>query len=173
MRDGVASEVDRGHGSEYRSGGGLGRPRGGRTCRGAPRASADQRRQPRRPLLCSALAATGPVVSRPNMPACHAGDRRFESGRVRHATNPSDAPFARPNGASLRFGPGARTSQGTPRTFGARTNGGAREHPSAVIASIGSRLRLVLRQPDTTDAADLPEIEFVAYSTSERLSGRV
>jgi len=68
---------------------------------------------------------------------------------------------------------GARTSQGPPRTFGARTNGGARGHPSAVIGSIGSRLRLVLRQPGSTDEADLPEIEFVAYSTSERLSGRV
>jgi hypothetical protein len=50
-----------------------------------------------------------------------------------------------------------------------------------VIGSIGSRLRLVLRQPGLTgraagamdDPADLPEIEFVAYSTSERLSGRV
>src|SRR3990172_7853944 len=49
------------------------------------------------------------------MPACHAGDRRFESGRVRHPDRrhpapppaerpsiptPPDAPFARPNGAS-------------------------------------------------------------------------
>jgi len=50
-----------------------------------------------------------------------------------------------------------------------------------VIGSIGSRLRLVLRQPepsaragDAVDGAtDLPEIEFVAYSTSERLSGRI
>lgn len=48
-----------------------------------------------------------------------------------------------------------------------------------MIGSIGSRLRLVLRQPDPAahvgalDAADLPEIDFVAYSTSERLSGRV
>jgi hypothetical protein len=48
-----------------------------------------------------------------------------------------------------------------------------------VIGSIGSRLRLVLRQPGarhsagSIDAADLPEIEFVAYSTSERLSGRI
>ncbi|MEO8274210.1 MAG: hypothetical protein ABI620_09095, partial [Chloroflexota bacterium] len=49
-----------------------------------------------------------------------------------------------------------------------------------VIGSIGSRLRLVLRQPGlpgrqggTLDAAGLPEVEFVAYSTSERLSGRV
>lgn len=48
-----------------------------------------------------------------------------------------------------------------------------------VIGSIGSRLRLVLRQPGATrafgavDAADLPEIDFVAYSTSERLSGRI
>lgn len=50
-----------------------------------------------------------------------------------------------------------------------------------VIGSIGSRLRLVLRQPGPdgrrvlgADAkADLPEVDFVAYSTSERLSGRV
>ena len=49
-----------------------------------------------------------------------------------------------------------------------------------MIGSIGSRLRLVLRQPGppgrpgaTFDAAGLPEVEFVAYSTSERLSGRV
>ena len=47
------------------------------------------------------------------------------------------------------------------------------------VGSIGSRLRLVLRQPGfgkapgAVDAADLPEIEFVAYSTSERLSGRI
>jgi hypothetical protein len=49
-----------------------------------------------------------------------------------------------------------------------------------VIGSIGSRLRLVLRQPGPSnragaaaDGSDLPEVEFVAYSTSERLSGRV
>ena len=48
-----------------------------------------------------------------------------------------------------------------------------------VIGSIGSRLRLVLRQPGngrapgSVDASGLPEIEFVAYSTSERLSGRI
>jgi hypothetical protein len=50
-----------------------------------------------------------------------------------------------------------------------------------VIGSIGSRLRLVLRQPGPAGrrvlgadaAADLPEVDFVAYSTSERLSGRV
>jgi hypothetical protein len=48
-----------------------------------------------------------------------------------------------------------------------------------VIGSIGTRLRLVLRQPGLSraawsqDSADLPEVEFVAYSTSERLSGRV
>jgi hypothetical protein len=49
-----------------------------------------------------------------------------------------------------------------------------------VIGSIGSRLRLVLRQPGPQDrangameAADLPEVDFVAYSTSERLSGRI
>jgi hypothetical protein len=48
-----------------------------------------------------------------------------------------------------------------------------------VIGSIGTRLRLVLRQPGPTaregavDASGLPEIDFVAYSTSERLSGRV
>jgi hypothetical protein len=58
-------------------------------------------------------------------------------------------------------------------------DGGAFAHPSGVvIGSIGSRLRLVLRQPGpqgraTDGAADLPEIDFVAYSTSERLSGRV
>jgi hypothetical protein len=52
-------------------------------------------------------------------------------------------------------------------------------HPLGVIGSIGSRLRLVLRQPGfgkapgALDASDLPEIEFVAYSTSERLSGRI
>jgi hypothetical protein len=48
-----------------------------------------------------------------------------------------------------------------------------------VIGSIGSRIRLVLRQPGLSSVAatgaeaDLPEIDFVAYSTSERLSGRV
>ena len=48
-----------------------------------------------------------------------------------------------------------------------------------MIGSIGSRLRLVLRQPGlgrpsgAIDATDLPEVEFVAYSTSERLSGRI
>lgn len=49
-----------------------------------------------------------------------------------------------------------------------------------MIGSIGSRLRLVLRQPGPSnragsaqDGSDLPEVEFVAYSTSERLSGRV
>lgn len=48
-----------------------------------------------------------------------------------------------------------------------------------MIGSIGSRLRLVLRQPGAArafgavDAEDLPEIEFVAYSTGERLSGRI
>jgi hypothetical protein len=86
----------------------------------------------------------------------------------------SDAPFARPNGASPR-----PLGKGPPRTFGVRTNGGARRHPSTVIGSIGSRLRLVLRQPGlaravgAVDASDLPEVEFVAYSTSERLSGRI
>ena len=49
-----------------------------------------------------------------------------------------------------------------------------------VIGSLGSRLRLVLRQPDRSgrvavagEAVDLPEVDFVAYSTSERLSGRI
>jgi hypothetical protein len=52
-------------------------------------------------------------------------------------------------------------------------------HPAGVIGSIGTRLRLVLRQPGPTSRAgaatdaELPEIDFVAYSTSERLSGRV
>jgi hypothetical protein len=41
-----------------------------------------------------------------------------------------------------------------------------------VIGSIGSRLRLVLRQPGAYEAAE-QEIDFVAYSTSERLSGRI
>ena len=55
----------------------------------------------------------------------------------------------------------------------------------AVIGSIGSRLRLVLRQPgdvrrleprwveDVAEDSSLPEVDFVAYSTSERLSGRI
>ncbi len=44
-----------------------------------------------------------------------------------------------------------------------------------MIGSIGTRLRLVLRQPGYagTLEGELPEIEFVAYSTSERLSGRL
>jgi hypothetical protein len=55
-----------------------------------------------------------------------------------------------------------------------------------VIGSIGSRLRLVLRQPGETpfgssdslgdaalDGEDLPEVDFVAYAVSERLSGRI
>ena len=54
-----------------------------------------------------------------------------------------------------------------------------------MIGAIGSRLRLVMRQPapggaDTPGPADavpageiLPEIDFVAYTSDERLSGRV
>jgi hypothetical protein len=43
-----------------------------------------------------------------------------------------------------------------------------------VIGSIGTRLRLVLRQPGFAALeGEHPEIEFVAYSTSERLSGRI
>jgi hypothetical protein len=42
-----------------------------------------------------------------------------------------------------------------------------------VIGTIGSRLRLVLRQPSDSEAVELPEVDFVAYSTSERLSGRI
>ena len=56
----------------------------------------------------------------------------------------------------------------------------ARILSGVVIGSIGSRLRLVLHQPGpqsraggALEAAGLPEIDFVAYSTSERLSGRV
>jgi hypothetical protein len=51
-----------------------------------------------------------------------------------------------------------------------------------VIGAIGSRLRFVLRQPTGpggsgreagSDADGLPEVDFVAYTTDERLSGRV
>ena len=58
--------------------------------------------------------------------------------------------------------------------------GGA--HAPLVIASIGSRLRLVLRQPGEgrdhdwradDDGDGLPEVDFVAYAVSERLSGRI
>ncbi|HXI46785.1 MAG TPA: hypothetical protein VNH13_10820 [Candidatus Acidoferrales bacterium] len=51
-----------------------------------------------------------------------------------------------------------------------------------MIGSLGSRLRLVLRQPSDyrdwhgpggTDADALPEVDFVAYALHERLSGRV
>jgi hypothetical protein len=58
----------------------------------------------------------------------------------------------------------------------------ARVHPEAVIGSLGSRLRLVLRQPSDprdwpggigADADSLPEVDFVAYALHERLSGRV
>jgi hypothetical protein len=46
---------------------------------------------------------------------------------------------------------------------------------SPVIGSIGTRLRLVLRQPGFAGTLEgtPPSIEFVAYSTSERLSGRI
>src|SRR6266516_2076922 len=111
------------------------------------------------------------------MPACHAGDRRFESGRVRHtiASIPTPRSPARTGRLFTSLG-WVRAPAGT---FVARTTGGASAHPSAVIGSIGSRLRLVLRQPGlgrstgTVDVTDLPEVEFVAYSTSERLSGRI
>ena len=104
------------------------------------------------------------------MPACHAGDRRFESGRVRHVSTSSDAPFARPNGASL-----CRRESRSPRTFGGRTRVVRSGILFLVIGSIGSRLRLVLRQPGLRARleGELPEIDFVAYSTSERLSGRI
>jgi len=49
-----------------------------------------------------------------------------------------------------------------------------------MIDAIGSRLRLVLRQPagagwdaSRDDGDDLPEVDFVAYTSDERLSGRV
>ncbi|HEX7949389.1 MAG TPA: hypothetical protein VF494_03490 [Candidatus Limnocylindrales bacterium] len=54
-----------------------------------------------------------------------------------------------------------------------------------MIGSIGSRLRLVLRQPgdgrefrggfggDPAEDESLPEVDFVAYAVSERLSGRI
>jgi len=48
-----------------------------------------------------------------------------------------------------------------------------------VIGSLGSRLRLVLRQPgdirglESPDGEDLPEVDFVAYALHERLSGRI
>lgn len=53
-----------------------------------------------------------------------------------------------------------------------------------VIGSLGSRIRLVLRQPGDgrsesrwsdggLDDEGLPEVDFVAYATAERLSGRV
>jgi len=54
-----------------------------------------------------------------------------------------------------------------------------------VIGAIGSRLRLVMRQPapggrdgpaaapPESDSDELPEVDFVAYTSDERLSGRV
>ena len=47
-----------------------------------------------------------------------------------------------------------------------------------MIGAIGSRLRLVMRQPaasgsDEVEPGDLPEVDFVAYTSDERLSGRV
>ena len=81
----------------------------------------------------------------------------------------------------MRWPGGSPPDPDHPGTFDGRTNRGARAHPARVIGSLGSRLRLVLRQPGIvrpgmaldSSVADLPEIEFVAYSTSERLSGRV
>jgi hypothetical protein len=60
-------------------------------------------------------------------------------------------------------------------------------HSLAVIGAIGSRLRLVLRQPAASggesspaagrdgepESGELPEVDFVAYTSDERLSGRV
>jgi hypothetical protein len=56
-------------------------------------------------------------------------------------------------------------------------------HPLGVIGAIGSRLRFVLQQPAAPDAAEsrgwgeetdgLPEVNFVAYTSDERLSGRI
>lgn len=54
-----------------------------------------------------------------------------------------------------------------------------RRQTDRVIGSLGSRLRLVLRQPgdgrtwDPNEPDDLPEVDFVAYALHERLSGRV
>src|SRR5512141_767944 len=77
--------------------------------------------------------------------------------------------------------------RGTPWTRWYLRRGDApsrKEHAPRVIGSIGSRLRLVLRQPGDgrdlrggfgADSEDdgLPEVAFAAYAVSERLSGRI
>jgi hypothetical protein len=60
---------------------------------------------------------------------------------------------------------------------------GRERHPDPVIGAIGSRLRFVLQQPGpgssgssrawTADPDELPEVDFVAYTSDERLSGRI
>src|SRR5712671_1352975 len=94
-------------------------------------------------------------------------------------THFSRAPSARPDGA-LFVQPRRWPGSGRWRYLRRADGGGASAHPlPVVIGSIGSRLRLVLRQPGPSvragaaDATGLPEIDFVAYSTSERLSGRI
>lgn len=57
--------------------------------------------------------------------------------------------------------------------------GAAARHSQRVIGSLGSRLRLVMRQPGAGgpeavgEGDGQPEIAFVAYTSDERLSGRV
>ena len=152
----------------------------GRRLRDGVGAKVDDRHWPARiarmRLLSSAFAARTRGVA-----AQHASLSRWRSPvRIRSGPpprpTPSDAPFARPNGASLRSG--RVRARPVPSAGGRQVVRAA--HPSGVIGSIGSRLRLVLRQPGLGRAvrapptpSDLPEVEFVAYSTSERLSGRI
>ena len=75
------------------------------------------------------------------MPACHAGDRRFESGRVRHHSAFPYAPSARPDGAF--FCPGERAGARAERPI----RGDLCHTPAGERASVPGRARPAARRP--------------------------